>query len=664
MSQSSSSSTPSLKAADSVDPFALPPDLHTPKLDSWVWKYFRLSHANPDYGWCGIDRCAPSKRHVARLRGNTSGIITHLSVHHSITAKTSSSASSSSSPATVDALFARQVKATTPCSPALRTLLDAHVADFFIANCLAFNVAESPSFTTLLLAVSNQSYTPPARTKLTATVDRMYDTMVDVLLADIRQNTISITSDAATLDNGHSYLAVTAHYITADMVLRDVTLLVSRMSGSHTGEYVGNLLDMTITAWEADDRCFAAVTDNGANFVKAARIASKVQDELRCACHTLQLALKDAVASQPSLKQLCVDAQRVVAVIRRSSLLTEELDDIQQLEAAALSASAAEEVLHDGEDVRQPLKPLRLAMNVPTRFNSMCILFGRLIEARSAVQRVCINRAADFDGKALTSDQWDQMVELHSVFYPVKVLCDQLETSSSPSLSLLIPLTLQLVADLGELYTDLKIASCRAVCLSVRTCVHSRMTASLSDSTTMISLMLDPRVRTAVIDGFDKAAAERVLRSTFVEFPTTLARYRGSESVSLRHTVSQSSEDRVDREPKRTKYELKLRQESSVVRDSISEIDVYVRDDVIGMDECPLRWWKERRARYPVLSEMARVYLAVPASSAPSERVFSVAKLVLTDKRKQLLESRVARLMFMKRNMKLYNELKSNNTKK
>ena len=52
-----------------------------------------------------------------------------------------------------------------------------------------------------------------------------------------------------------------------------VTLSVCRMTGSHTGEYVRDLLDMTLAAWEMDGRCFAAVTDNGANFVKAARLA-------------------------------------------------------------------------------------------------------------------------------------------------------------------------------------------------------------------------------------------------------------------------------------------------------------------------------------------------------------------------------------------------------
>ena len=80
-------------------------------------------------------------------------------------------------------------------------------------------------------------------------------------------------------------------------------------------------------------------------------------------------------------------------------------------------------------------------------------------------------------------------------------------------------------------------------------------------------------------------------------------------------------------------------------------------------DQCPLKWWRERRGRFPVLYEMARVYLAIPASSAPSERVFSTAGLVLTDKRKHLMESRVARLMFMKRNMAMYTALTTTNTR-
>jgi len=43
---------------------------------------------------------------------------------------------------------------------------------------------------------------------------------------------------------------------------------------------------------------------------------------------------------------------------------------------------------------------------------------------------------------------------------------------------------------------------------------------------------------------------------------------------------------------------------------------------------CPLEWWKEHESQYPTLAKLAKIYLAIQATSAPSERVFSVANRV------------------------------------
>ena len=43
----------------------------------------------------------------------------------------------------------------------------------------------------------------------------------------------------------------------------------------------------------------------------------------------------------------------------------------------------------------------------------------------------------------------------------------------------------------------------------------------------------------------------------------------------------------------------------------------------IDIDSCPLKWWKEHETQFPHLSKVAREVLAIPATFAPSERVFS-----------------------------------------
>jgi hypothetical protein len=44
---------------------------------------------------------------------------------------------------------------------------------------------------------------------------------------------------------------------------------------------------------------------------------------------------------------------------------------------------------------------------------------------------------------------------------------------------------------------------------------------------------------------------------------------------------------------------------------------------------CPLTWWKSNQSKYRTLSEVALCMLCIPATSAPSERVFLVTDLAI-----------------------------------
>ncbi|KAL5486620.1 hypothetical protein EMCRGX_G019124 [Ephydatia muelleri] len=69
----------------------------------------------------------------------------------------------------------------------------------------------------------------------------------------------------------------------------------------------------------------------------------------------------------------------------------------------------------------------------------------------------------------------------------------------------------------------------------------------------------------------------------------------------------------------------------------------------------PLAWWKLHDSRFPRISKLARKYLAIPASSAPSERVFSRAKLIQQRQSWNLLPQRLEASIMFKHNAWILN---------
>ena len=70
------------------------------------------------------------------------------------------------------------------------------------------------------------------------------------------------------------------------------------------------------------------------------------------------------------------------------------------------------------------------------------------------------------------------------------------------------------------------------------------------------------------------------------------------------------------------------------------------------MSQNPLMWWKLNEPRFPLLSRVAKMNLSIPATSVPSERVFSTAGDILTAQRANLKPSHLDKLLFLKKNLK------------
>jgi hypothetical protein len=57
-----------------------------------------------------------------------------------------------------------------------------------------------------------------------------------------------------------------------------------------------------------------------------------------------------------------------------------------------------------------------------------------------------------------------------------------------------------------------------------------------------------------------------------------------------------------------------------------NELAAYRLEENLEFGSDALEWWRRKAAEYPSVARIARKYLAIQASSAPSERVFSCAK--------------------------------------
>ena len=61
----------------------------------------------------------------------------------------------------------------------------------------------------------------------------------------------------------------------------------------------------------------------------------------------------------------------------------------------------------------------------------------------------------------------------------------------------------------------------------------------------------------------------------------------------------------------------------------------------------PLAWWRVKAQQFPLLSELAIRYLCIPATSAPSERVFSTAGLTIAKERSRIDPTTANELVFL-----------------
>ena len=93
------------------------------------------------------------------------------------------------------------------------------------------------------------------------------------------------------------------------------------------------------------------------------------------------------------------------------------------------------------------------------------------------------------------------------------------------------------------------------------------------------------------------------------------------------------------------------------------ELDMYAKERPVSTKINPFDWWKVNSANFPKLAMLARRVLCSPATSVPSERVFSTAGGTVTKLRATLDSESIDKLIFVNKRLKFLANQKTGSAK-
>ncbi|CAN0286628.1 unnamed protein product [Scytosiphon promiscuus] len=477
----------------------------------------------------------------------------------------------------------------------------------------------------------------------------------------------ALTTDIWTSNSGVPFMAVTAHFIReGSKKLTKTTLSCGEFTGSHTSERLAEKITGVMERFGIAETAVSLTTDTASNIKKCGK---KLLDQewVPCVCHVLQLcALK--ILDSPGVKSTLAKHNKLTNHLHSSSLASEKLSKIQ--EAASMNAS---EIPTSGK----------------TRWNSAYDQAVAMLENKLCIQQLLV--LIERDGKLAfnySDIDWENtraLVEVLQLLSEATVVLqgDDFITNSMMAMiatnlhtfcvtkacDLHLPEHIREAADSmfddieDRFYPPTDCSMIAAVC-DPRTkrltwCDRSeKKTYHNLTVNAMITVMVEEgrgkgkedTAAGAARDGVDAPACasqrDETARRTDLRRKKPINKssllFAKMLAVSAIAAEDEESPEIASKSPEAIRFERKMWAEYELQR--------YLQADIFTGTESSqdvLDWWYDMRLVYPILYKVACVYLAVPASSATSERVFSAAGNIVTKKRNRLCPESVNNLVFL-----------------
>lgn len=393
----------------------------------------------------------------------------------------------------------------------------------------------------------------------------------------------------------------------------------------HTGANVADAMLATLESWGLDQvKQICLTTDSGANIVNAASQLNWLR--LSCFGHNLHLAITKALKHDERCTRALGIARKIVSAFSMSWKKRRDLSKVQK---------------------EHNLPEHSLTVDCPTRWGSSHKMVSRIIEQESAIRAVL---SADRKCSHLIP-RWQDIEVLeaiNSALTPVAELTDLLSGEKYISISAVKPvlshMSMEALADSDDdttLTMDIK--------RRVLTDIESRYLDPDVDDFLDVACFLDPRFKIEHVCEEKVDSIKTRIQKEGVKIaectpadPTTTSQHGEAEPPSKKRKLARILKKKKD----------DVTTASMSPKDQVEkEMERYLNAPDLDVEGNPLLWWKVEGLRYPILSKLARKYLAVCATSSPSERVFSSSGNIVTPLRTNLKPDKVDKLVFLAKNL-------------
>nr|XP_054592253.1 E3 SUMO-protein ligase ZBED1-like [Nothobranchius furzeri] len=496
---------------------------------------------------------------------------------------------------------------------------------FYIAtDMLPIYSVEKRGFNHLLKVLDARYVVPSRKYFADVALPHLYNTTREKIRSELEEMQFySATTDLWSSRTMQPYLSLTAHYINTSWTLRSICLQTAYFPDNHTGEIIAHGLKDALSSWGlSEERLVCMTTDSGTNIIKA--LKDNNWPSLQCFGHRLHNAIENGV-KDPRIDRAIGVCKKAVSAFSYSWKIRRDMTEVQ----AELG-----------------LPQHLLISESPTRWGSRQKMIERFLEQEKAITRVL---GADKKTRHLVPT-WQDLEVLEATNKAVKPLqdfTDALSGESYVSVSCIKPV-LHLFKTSLLLPEEEDLELTKTIKANIMRYLESKYCDLEKEELLDMASLLDPRFRTTYID----ASKLEVVKKRAVSEISALCNSTTEEAgpSAVQENTPPKKKMTLGAFFKKSAPSTTLHPQSEKTKIE-TELATYLLIPDTEPDTDPLEWWKLHQPNFPRLSLLAKKYISVPATSAPSERVFSVGGGIVTCNRACLKPDVVDRLIFLAKNV-------------